>query len=138
MLGYLQHGLAFRRLRSLRRLKWVRLVQRRLEWALLVQRRPKGVLLAQSSSMLALVRRSDNLETLLRVSRTTRLTRGVVPHPGRVAKGVILLPARGLGSRTIRRPMKLRRLHIANTGTISRVTRNIFVMLLWLFCWTTS
>ena len=185
MLGYLQHGLVFRRLRSLRR----------LEWALLVQRRPKGVLLAQSSSLLALVRQSGDLETLLsvsrttrlargvvrfsdyssrqgsrtsphksrqgsdspprkrrsgdspqrfsdyssrqgtllRVSRTTRLARGVVPHPGRVAKGVILLPSRGLGSRTIRRPMRLRRLHIANTGTISRVTRNIFVMLFWLF-----
>ena len=66
MLGYLQHGLVFRRLRSLRRLKWVR-----LEWALLVQRRPKGVLLA-------LVRRSGDLETLLSVSRTTRLARGVV------------------------------------------------------------
>ena len=66
-------------------------------------------------------------------SRTTRLARGVVTHPGRVAKGVILLPSRGLGSRTIRRPMRLRRHHIANTETISRVTRNIFVMLLWLF-----
>ena len=97
MLGYLQYGLVFRHLRSLRRLKWVRLVQRRLEWALLVQRRPKGVLLAQSSSLLALVRRSGNLETLLRagdspqsfsdyssrqgtllrVSRTTRLARGL-------------------------------------------------------------
>ena len=55
-----------------------------------------------------------------------------------LARGVILLPARGLGSRTIRLPMRARRLHIANTGTISRMTRNIFVMLLWLFCWTTS
>ena len=34
--------------------------------------------------------------------------------------------------------MRVRRLHIANTGTISRMTRNFFVMLLWLFCWTTS
>ena len=40
ILGYLQHGLVFRHLRSLRR----------LEWALLVQRRPKGVLLADYSS----------------------------------------------------------------------------------------
>ena len=48
-----------------------------------------------------------------------------------LARGVILLPARGLGSRTIRLPMRVRRLHIANTGTISRMTRNIFVMLLW-------
>ena len=55
-----------------------------------------------------------------------------------LARGVILLPARGVGSRTIRLPMRARRLHIADTGTISRMTRNIFVMLLWLFCWTTS
>ena len=40
ILGYLQHGLVFRHLRSLRR----------LEWALLVQRRPKGVLLTDYSS----------------------------------------------------------------------------------------
>ena len=55
-----------------------------------------------------------------------------------LARGVILLPARGLGSRTIRLPMRARRLHIVNTGTISRMTRIIFIMLLWLFCWTTS
>ena len=55
-----------------------------------------------------------------------------------LGRGVILLPARGVGSRTIRLPMRARRLHIADTGTISRMTRNIFVMLLWLFCWTTS
>ena len=53
--------------------------------------------------------------------------------PRKVAKGVILLPSSGLGSRTIRRPMRLRRHHVANTETISKVTRNIFVMLLWLF-----
>ena len=76
---------------------------------------------------------SSRQGTLLSVSRTTCLARGVVTHPGRVAKGVILLPSRGLGSRTIRRPMRLRSHHIANTETISRVTRNIFVMLLWLF-----
>ena len=76
---------------------------------------------------------SSRQVTLLSASRTTRLARGVVTHPGRVAKGVILLPSRGLGSRTIRRPMRLRRHHIANTETISRVTRNIFVVLLWLF-----
>ena len=76
---------------------------------------------------------SSRQGTLLSVSQTTRLARGVVTHPGRVAKGVILLPSRGLGSRTIRRPMRLRRHHIANTETISRVTRNIFGMLLCLF-----
>ena len=55
-----------------------------------------------------------------------------------LARGVILLLARGVGSRKIRLPMGARRLHIADTGTISRMTRNIFVMLLWLFCWTAS
>ena len=55
-----------------------------------------------------------------------------------LARGVILLPARGVGSRTIRLPMRVRRLQIADNGTISRMTRNIFVLLLWLFCWTTS
>ena len=40
--------------------------------------------------------------------------------------------------RMIRLPMRARRLHIADTGTISRMTRNISVILLWLFCWTTS
>ena len=55
-----------------------------------------------------------------------------------LARGVILLHARGVGSRTIRLPMRARRLQIADNGTISRMTRNVFVMLLWLFCWTTS
>ena len=90
-----------------------------------------GLLVSPGDSPQSFSDYSSRQGTLLRVSRTTRLARGVVPHPGRVAKGVILLPSRGLGSRTIRRPMRLRRLHIANTGTISRVTRNIFVMLLW-------
>ena len=55
-----------------------------------------------------------------------------------LARGVILLPARGVGSRTIRLPMRARHLQIADNGTISRMTRNIIVLLLWLFCWTTS
>ena len=55
-----------------------------------------------------------------------------------LARGLILLPSRGVGSRTIRLPMRARRLQIADNGTISRMTRNIFVMLLWLFYWTTS
>ena len=106
-----------------------------------------GLLVSPGDSPQSFSDYSSRQGTLLRVSRTTRLARGLsseflgllvspgesYPHPGRVAKGVILLPSRGLGSRTIRRPMRLRRLHIANTGTISRVTRNIFVMLLWLF-----
>ena len=54
-----------------------------------------------------------------------------------LARGVILLPARGVGSRTIRLPMRVNRLQIADNGTISRMTRTIFVLLLWLFCWTT-
>ena len=55
-----------------------------------------------------------------------------------LARGVILPLSRGVGSRTIRLPMRARRLQIADNGTISRMTRNIFVMILWLFCWTTS
>ena len=56
-----------------------------------------------------------------------------------LARGVILLPARGVGSGSLRLPMRAtKHHHIADTGTISRRTRNIFVMLLWLFCWTTS
>ena len=55
-----------------------------------------------------------------------------------LAREVILLPSRGVGSRTIRLPMRAKSLQIADNGTISRMTRNIFVMLLWLFCWTTS
>ena len=102
----------FRHLRSLRR----------LEWALLVQRRPKGVLLADYSSRQEthLARRlispgdSSRQETHLardssrQESHTsTQKSRqgsdspprkrrsGDSPHPTRVAKGVILLPARG-------------------------------------------
>ena len=55
-----------------------------------------------------------------------------------LARGVILLPSRGVGSRTIRLPKRARLLQIADNGTISRMTGNIFVMFLWLFCWTTS
>ena len=55
-----------------------------------------------------------------------------------LARGVILPLSRGVGSRTIRLPMRARHLQIADNGTISRMTRNIFVMILWLFCWTTS
>ena len=50
-----------------------------------------------------------------------------------LARGVILPLSRGVGSRTIRLPMRTRRLQIADNGTISRMTRNIFVMILWLF-----
>ena len=92
-----------------------------------------GLLVSPGDSPQSFLDYSSRQGTLLSVSRTTRLARGVVTHPGRVAKGVILFPSRGLGSRTIRRLMRLRRHHIANTETISWVTRNILVMLLWLF-----
>ena len=92
-----------------------------------------GLLVSPGDSPQSFSDYSSRQGTLLSVPRTTRLARGVVTHPGRVAKRVILLPSRGLGSRTIRRPMRLRRHHIANTETISRVTRIIFVMLPWLF-----
>ena len=55
-----------------------------------------------------------------------------------LARGVILPPSRGLGSRMIHLPMRARLLQISDNGTISRMTRNIFIMLLWRFCWTTS
>ena len=55
-----------------------------------------------------------------------------------LARGVILLLFEGVGSRTIRLPMRARRLLIADNGTISRMTSSIFVMLLWLCCWPTS
>ena len=55
-----------------------------------------------------------------------------------LARGVILLPGRGVGSRTIRLPMRVNCLQLADNGTISRMTRTIFVLLLWRFYWTTS
>ena len=55
-----------------------------------------------------------------------------------LARGVILLPSRGVGSKKIRLPMRARLLQIADNGTISRMTSIFFVMLLWLFWWTTS
>ena len=83
MLGYRHHGLGFRRLRSLRRPKWVLLVQSRPKWVLLVQSRPKWVLLVQSSTLLSLVRLSGGPLTRLSVPRTTHLARGVIPLPAR-------------------------------------------------------
>ena len=76
-LGYLQHCLVFRHLRSLRQ----------LEWALLVQRRPKGVLLADYSSR-------QETHTSTQKSRQgsdsppRKRRSGDSPHPTRVAKGV--------------------------------------------------
>ena len=94
ILGYLQHSLVFRHLRSLRR----------LEWALLVQRRPKGVLLADYSSRQEthLARRliSPGDSSRQESHTSTQKSRqgsdspprkrrsGDSPHPTRVAKGV--------------------------------------------------
>ena len=55
-----------------------------------------------------------------------------------LARGVILLPTRGVGSRIIHLPMRANRLPVADNGTMSRQTRIIFVLLLWLSYWTTS
>ena len=42
-----------------------------------------------------------------------------------LARGVILLPARGVGSRTIHLPMRANRLQVADNGMMSRQTRRI-------------
>ena len=55
-----------------------------------------------------------------------------------LARGVILLPTGGVGSRTIHLPMRANRLQVADNGTISRKKRRIFVLLLWLSYLTTS
>ena len=98
MLGYRFHGQGFRRLPSLGRPNWVLLVLRRPEGLLrrpkgllTVQSRPQWVLVAQSSTLLSLVRLGDGLLTRLSVPRTTHL-----------ARGVILPPARGVGTLAIR------------------------------------
>ena len=122
MLGYRHHGLGFRRLPSLARPKWVLLVLRRPKWVLIVQSRPQWVLVAQSSTLLSLVRLGDGLLTRLSVPRTTHLTRGV-----------ILPPARGVGSLAIRLT-RTHRPRIANNGMINRTKRIIFVLPHWTFC----
>ena len=83
MLGYRHHGLGFRRLPSLGRPKWVLLVLRRPKGVLIVQSRPQWVLVAQSSTLLSLVRLGDGLLTRLSVPRTTHLARGVILPPAR-------------------------------------------------------
>ena len=55
-----------------------------------------------------------------------------------LARGVILLPARGVGSQTIHLTMRANRLQVADNGTMTRQTRRIFVLLLWLSYLTTS
>ena len=120
----------------------------------LLLRRSSQVLRIQKMTLLTLVHLGDG-PLLLRLSSQVlhiqKMTLHTLVHLGvgptiplwvrlgiLLARGVILLPARGVGSRTIRLTMRARRLQIADNGTISRMTRNIFVMLLWLFCWTTS
>ena len=129
MLGYRLHGLGFRRLPSLGRPKWVLLVLKRPEGLLrrpkgllIVQSRPQWVLVAQSSTLLSLVRLGDGLLTRLSVPRTTHL-----------ARGVILPPARGVGTLAICLT-RTQRPRIASNGTTNRTKRIIFVLPHWTFC----
>ena len=92
------------------------------KWVLLVQSRPKWVLLVQSSTLLSLVHLGDGPLTRLSVPRTTHLARGVIP-----------LPARDVGSLAIRLKTRTHRLRIANNGTINRTKRIIFVLPRWIF-----
>ena len=93
----------------------------------LLPRLSSQVLRVQKATLRPLVHLGDGLTTHLRVQLDILL-----------ARRVILLPARGVGSRTIRLPMRMNRLTLAGNGTISRMTRTIFVLLRCLFCWTTS
>ena len=100
-------------------------------------------------------RHSSSDSTLLRLSSQVLRIQKAILHPlvhlgdgptiplrvrldVHLARGVILLPTRGVGSQAIRLPMRANRLRIADNGMISRMTRRIFVLLLWLSCWTTS
>ena len=95
---------------------------RRPNWVLLIQSRPKWVLLVQSSTLLSLVHLGDGPLTRLSVPRTTHLARGVIP-----------LPARDVGSLAIPLKTRTHRLRIANNGTINRTKRIIFVLPRWIF-----
>ena len=95
---------------------------RRPKWVLLIQSRPKWVLLVQSSTLLSLVHLGDGPLTRLSVPRTTHLARGVIP-----------LPARDVGSLAIPLKTRTHRLRIANNGTINRTKRIIFVLPRWIF-----
>ena len=107
--------------------KWVLLVLqtpslRRPKWVLLIQSRPKWVLLVQSSTLLSLVHLGDGPLTRLNVPRITHLARGVIP-----------LSARDVGSLAIPLKTRTHRLRIANNGTINRTKRIIFVLPRWIF-----
>ena len=128
----LLHSLGFRQLRSGLLLLQTIFLQpaddlqtpslRRPKWVLLVQSRPKWVLLVQSSTLLSLVHLGDGPLTRLSVPRTTHL-----------AMGVITLPTRNVGSLAIRLKTRTHRLRIANNGTINRTKRIIFVLPRWIF-----
>ena len=75
------------------------------------------VLLVQSSTLLSLVHLDD-----------VPLTRLSILWDIHLATGVILLPARGVGSLAIRPMMRTHRLKLADNGTISRTKRTIFVL----------
>ena len=75
------------------------------------------VLLVQSSTLLSLVHLGDVPLTRLSILWDTPL-----------ARGVILLPARDVGSLAIRLMMRTHRLKFADNGTISRTKRTIFVL----------
>ena len=95
-----------------------------------------GPLLLRLSSQVLRIQKMT-LHTLVRLGDGPTIP--IQVHLGiLLARGVILPLSRGVGSRTIRLLMRARRLQIADNGTISRMTRNIFVMILWLSCWTTS
>ena len=56
-----------------------------------------------------------------------------VPRNTHLARGVILLPTRDVGSLAIRLRTRIHRLSIANNGTINRTKRIIFVLPHWIF-----
>ena len=75
------------------------------------------VLLVQSSTLLSLVHLGDVPLTRLSILWDTHL-----------ARGVILLPTRDVGSLAIRLMMRTHHLKLADNGTISRTKRTIFVL----------
>ena len=89
---------------------------RRPKGLLIIQSRPQWVLVARSSARLLRVRLGDDLLNRLSVPRTTHL-----------ARGVILPPARGVGTLAIRRT-RTQRPRIASNETTNRTKKIIFVL----------
>ena len=85
-------------------------------------RLPRRVLLVRSSTLLFLVHLGD-----------VHLTRLSVLQDIHLARGVILLLARGVGSQTSRLMMRTHRLKLTDNGTINRMKRTIFVLPRWIF-----